>query len=110
RPRASATSNIVAVLTVVVGAVAAAARLDNVVAVGVHFGHEPDIVIVHEPVNVGIGIVVIEQVVNEAQEHFWRSDLAGVYVAVRPKDRFGSWYVAIGDVEHKQVVAVPRAG
>ncbi len=98
RPGAPAASDVVAVLAVVVRAVAAASRLDDVVAVGVDFGHKPDVVIVHEPANVGIGIVVIEQVVNHAHDDFWRSDLAGVYIAVRPEDRFGAGYVAVGDM------------
>ena len=98
RPGAPVASDVVAVLAVVVRAVAAASRLDDVVAVGVDFGHKPDVVIVHEPANVGIGIVVIEQVVNHAHDDFWRSDLAGVYIAVRPEDRFGAWYVAVRDV------------
>src|SRR5437667_1946249 len=95
RPGAPAASDVVAVLAKVVRAVAAASRLDDVVAVGVDFGHKPDVVIVHEPANVGIGIVVIEQVVNHAHDDFWRSDLAGVYIAVRPEDRFRAWYVAV---------------
>src|SRR4030095_10961598 len=93
-----AASDVVAVLAVQVRAVAAAPRLDDMVAVRVDFGHKPDVVIVHEPVNVGIGIVVIEQVVNHAYDDFWRSDLAGVYIAVRPEDRFRAWYVAVRDV------------
>src|SRR5207237_1955615 len=87
RPGAPAASDVVAVLAKVVRAVAAAARFDNMVAVGVDFGHNPDVVIVYEPVSVGIGIVVIEQVVDQAHEDFWRSDLAGMYIAVRPEDR-----------------------
>src|SRR5438874_1720976 len=98
RPGAPATSDVVAVLAVVVRAVAVASRLDDMVAIGVDFGHKPDVVIVHEPANVGIGIVVIEQVVNHAHDDFWRSDLTGVYIAVRPEDRFGPWYVAVRDV------------
>src|SRR5437660_4649887 len=97
-PGAPRSSDVVAVLAVVVRAIAAASRLDDVVAVGVDFGHKPDVVMVHEPVNVGIGIVVIEQVVNHAHDDFWRSDLARVYIPVRPEDRFGAWYVAVGDV------------
>jgi hypothetical protein len=69
-----------------------------VVAVGIDFGHKPDVVIIHEPVNVGIGFIVIEQVVNQAHDDFWRSDLAGVYIAVRPEDRFWTWYFAVCDV------------
>src|SRR5207247_10038848 len=95
-PGSPVTSEVVAVLAVEVRAVASS--LDDVVAVGVDFGHKPDVMIVHEPVNVGIGIVVIEQVVNHAHDDFWRSDLAGVYIAVRPEDRFGAWYVAVRDV------------
>src|SRR5262245_52906161 len=98
RPGAPAASDVVAVLAVVVRAVAAASRLDDVVSVWVDFGHKPDVVIVHEPANVGIGIVVIEQIVNHAHDDFWRSDLAGVYTAVRPEDRFGAWYVTVRDV------------
>src|SRR4029077_5805772 len=98
RPGAPAASHVVAVLAVQVRAVAAASSLDDVVAVGVDFGHKPDVVIVHEPASVGIGIVVIEQIVNHAHDDFWRSDLAGVYVAVRPEDRFWARYVAVGDV------------
>src|SRR3954447_23655300 len=98
RPGAPAASDVVAVLAIVVRAVAAASRLDDVVAVRVNFGHKPDVVMVHEPVNVGIGIVVIEQVVNHAHDDFWRSDIAGVNIAVRPEDRFGARYVAIRDV------------
>jgi len=33
-----------------------------------------------------------------AHDDFWRSDLAGLYIAVRPEDRFGAWYVAVRDV------------
>src|SRR5262249_31469711 len=98
RPRAPLASEVVAVLAEVVGAVAAAACLDDVVAVGVDFGHKPDVVIVHEPVSVGIGIVVIEQVLDQAYEDFWRSDLAGVYIAMRQEDRFWARYVAVRDV------------
>src|SRR5206468_2614452 len=98
RPGAPVASDVVAVLAVVVWAVAAASRLDDVVTIRVNVGHKPDVVIVHEPVNVSIGIVVIEQVVNHSHDDFWRSDLAGVYTAVRPEDRFGAWYVAVRDV------------
>src|SRR5207302_9989425 len=41
RPGAPAASDVVAVLAVVVRAVAAASRLDDVVAVGIDFGHKP---------------------------------------------------------------------
>src|SRR2546430_7915397 len=98
RPGAHAAADVVAVLAVVVGAVAAASCLDDVVAVGVDFGHKPDVVVVHEPVNVGIGIVVIEQVVNHAHDDVWRSDLASVYAAVRPKDRFRAGDTAVGNM------------
>ena len=85
-PGAPAASDVIAVLAVVGTGCLAASRLDDVVAVGVDFGHKPDVVIVHEPANVGIGIVVIEQVVNHAHDDFWRSDLAGVFIAVRPEE------------------------
>src|SRR5207244_13655487 len=98
RPGAYAAADVVAVFAIVVGTVAAASRLDDVVAVGVDFGHKPDVVVVHEPVNVGIGIVVIEQVVNHAHDDFGRSDLAGVYAAVRPNDGFGARSTAVGKV------------
>src|SRR5947199_4727206 len=91
RPGAAVASDVVAVLAVVVRAVAVASRLDDVVAVGVDFGHKPDVVIVHEPANVGIGIVVIEQVVNHANDDFWRSDLKRFFIAFRPENRFGPW-------------------
>src|SRR5205807_9074012 len=66
RPGAPAASKVVAVLAVVVRAVAVASRLDDVVAVGVDFGHKPDVVIVKEQAYVGIGIVVNEQVVDHS--------------------------------------------
>ena len=53
---------------------------------------------VAEPVNVGIGIIVIKQVVNHAHDDFWSGYLAGVYIAIRPEDRFRAWYVAVRDV------------
>src|SRR5437868_5407825 len=98
RPRTRAASEVVAVLAKHVRAVAAASGLDNVVAVWIDFGHKPDVVMIHEPMNVGIGIVVIKQVLNHAHDDFWRSDLARVNIAVRPEDRLGPWYVAVCDV------------
>src|SRR5438045_4195685 len=60
RPGAPLASDVVAVFAIQVRAVAAASCLDDVVAVRVDFGHKPDVMIVHEPANVSIGIVVIE--------------------------------------------------
>src|SRR5947199_9031215 len=94
RPGAAVASDVVAVLAVVVRAVAVASRLDDVVAVGFDFGHKPDVVIVHEPSNVGIGIVVIEQVVNYAHDYIRLSDPTCVYIDVIIEVRFGLRYVA----------------
>jgi hypothetical protein len=60
RPGARAASDIVAVLAVKVWAVTAASCFHDVVAIGVDHGHKIDVVVVEEPVNVGIGIVVIQ--------------------------------------------------
>src|SRR5262249_5697003 len=98
RPGTSVASDVIAVFAIVVRAVAVSSRLDDVVTIRINVRHKPDVVIVHEPANVGIGIVVIEQVIDHAHDDFWRSDLAGVYTAIRPEDRLGAWYVAVCDV------------
>src|SRR5205085_3753738 len=84
----------------------AAALLDDVMAVGVEHGHDPDVVVVYEPVGVGVGVVAIEEPAYVAHGYFHGGYLAGVAAGVVPEGGFGAGDGVVGDVEDVGVVAL----
>ena len=80
-------------------------------AVGVGHRHDPDIVVVNQPVRIGVRIVTVEEPAYEVDGKLGRHNFVGVNAGIIPEYGLGARDRAIGDMEGHQVVAVePRLG
>src|SRR5207248_11292065 len=87
---------------------ASVAILYHVVAVRVDHRHDPDILIIYEPVGVGIVGITVEQPLDVAHRDLGHRDLARVDGSIIPVDRLGAGDGLVGDMQRIQVIAVPR--